>query len=102
VEVFLGAAHELMDTSLAADVRAAVIAEVRALDGVNLTGVAGRTIGDITLVEVHADVDPAMSAGQAGAITDEIKRRLIANVPDVNHVVVELNSSEDEPAALRV
>jgi cation diffusion facilitator family transporter len=100
--VFLSAAHELMDTSLAPALRAAVIAEIAAVPGITVSGVAGRVIGDMTLVEIHGDVDPAMTAAEAGRIVDQVKERLIARIADVNHVVVELNSGALEPEALRV
>lgn len=101
-EVFLGAAHELMETSLAPEVRAEVLAEAGSVAGLRISGVAGRTIGDMTLVEIHADVDPALSVAEAGRIIDEVKAKLIGCVADVSHVVVELNSSAFEPETLRV
>jgi len=101
-QIFLGAAHELMDTSLAPEVRAEVIAQAGAVQGIRISGVAGRTIGDMTLVEIHADVDPAISVAEAGRIVDEVKSRLIGCIADVSHVVVELNSGVFEPETLRV
>jgi len=101
-QIFLGAAHELMDTSLAPEVRAEVIAQAGAVQGIRISGVAGRTIGDMTLVEIHADVDPTISVAEAGRIVDEVKSRLIGCIADVSHVVVELNSGVFEPETLRV
>jgi len=101
-QIFLGAAHELMDTSLAPAVRAEVIAQAGAVQGIRISGVAGRTIGDMTLVEIHADVDPTISVAEAGRIVDEVKSRLIGCIADVSHVVVELNSGVFEPETLRV
>jgi len=100
--VFLGAATELMDTSLTPALRAAVIAEIAQIDGVHITGVAGRMIGSETLVELHADVDPTLSVAQAGALVDAFKARLVAHLPEVEHVVVALNSVPGEPVALLV
>lgn len=101
-EVLVGAVNELMDTSLSPAVRAAVIAEVGQVAGIRMSGVAGRTIGDMTLVEIHGDVDPTLSVAEAGQIIDTVKARLIGRVADVNHVVIELNSCAFEPEALRV
>lgn len=101
-QVFLGAATELMDTSLTPSVRAAVIAESARVAGVQLTGIAGRMIGSETLVELHAEVDPNLTVSQAGALVDALKARLVARIPEVEHVVVELNSSAEEPEALQV
>ncbi|HCG01554.1 MAG TPA: hypothetical protein DEV93_13530 [Chloroflexi bacterium] len=56
----------------------------------------------MTLVEIHADVDPAISVAEAGRIVDEVKSRLIGCIADVSHVVVELNSGVFEPETLRV
>jgi cation diffusion facilitator family transporter len=102
VEVWMGAANELMDTSLSPLVRAEVISEVGQVNGIRMTGVAGRTIGDMTLVEIHADVDPNLTVGEAGRIVDAVKARLVGRVADVSHVVVELNSCNDEPSSLRI
>jgi cation diffusion facilitator family transporter len=102
VEIFLGAAHELMETSLSPELRASVIAEAGAVPGIRLSGVAGRVLGDVTLVEIHGDVDPQMTVAEAGRIVDEVKSRLVGRVAEVNHVVVELNSGAFEPEPLRV
>lgn len=101
--VFREAALELMDTSVDAGLRDAICARVATVDGVlAVSGIAGRTMADITLVEVHIDVDPLMTAGEAGRVVDAIKRALIGPLPGVHHVVVEMNSSIDEPQALAV
>lgn len=102
IEVFLGAAHELMETNLSPEVRAEVIAEASAVTGFRISGVAGRTLGDMTLVEIHADVDPSLTVAEAGRIIDEVKARVVGCVADVTNVVVELNSAAFEPEALRV
>lgn len=102
-EIFREAARELMDTSLSAPVCDAILARVEKVHGVSaVSGIAGRTLADSTLVEIHIDVDPAMSVADGGRIVDEIKRQLIGRVPGVNHVVVEMNSDMAEPEALQV
>ncbi len=101
-EVFLSAAHELMETSLPPAIRSAVIAEAGSVPGIQITGIAGRTLGDMMLVEIHAEVDPVMTVGEAGRVIDEVKSRLIGCVADITHVVVELNSGAFEPETLRV
>ena len=103
VEIFRDAARELMDTSLSAPLAERILCEVEQVAGVRcISGIAGRTLADITLVEIHLDVDPAMTVGEAGRLIDEIKRRVTAAEPEVNHVVVEMNSGMSEPEALAV
>lgn len=103
VEIFRDAARELMDTSLAAPLAERILCEVVQVPGVRcITGIAGRTLADITLVEIHLDVDPQMTVGEAGLLIDAIKSRVISAEPEVNHVVVEMNSSMYEPEALTV
>ncbi len=99
--VFRAAAHELMDTSIDRGLAQHAVEEVQQVPGVvSVTGIAGRTLADLTVLEVHIDVQPAMSARELGAVIDTIKRRLISRVPGVAHVVVEPNSYAYEPDGL--
>ncbi len=100
-EIFRAAAHELMETSLDRELGAFLLHEARHVPGVAaVTGIAGRTLADVTIVEVHIDVDPEMPARELGTVVDAIKRRLISQAPGVKHVVVEANSNLDEPEGL--
>lgn len=102
-EIFRAAARDLMDTSIDAALGAQVVAAVRAVPGVlTVTGIAGRTLADVTLIEVHIEVKPTMPAGEVGRVVDAIKQRLVGRLPGVTHVVVEVNSTMLEPAALAV
>ncbi|MGI8550818.1 MAG: cation transporter dimerization domain-containing protein, partial [Dehalococcoidia bacterium] len=67
-----------------------------------VTGIAGRMLADITVIEAHIDVDPMMSVAEGGRVVDEIKCRLISEIPGINHVVVEMNSSIHEPEGLNI
>ncbi len=99
--VFRAAAHELMETSLDPSLAQQVLAEAQQVPGVlGVTGLAGRMLGDVTLVEVHIEVDPDLPASAVGTVIDGIKRQLIAQVPGVAHVVMEPNSQEAEPLGL--
>ncbi len=99
--IFWEATHELMETSLDGVTRAGLVAQVSTVAGVRaVTGVAGRRLGDVTLIEVHIDVDPAMPVRDLGLVVDAIKQRLIDQAEGVTHVVVEANSGLDEPAGL--
>ena len=100
-EIFREATHELMDTSIDRELRQRVLLEVGQVAGVRaVTGIAGRRLADITLVEVHIDVAPTMPSGELGRVVDAIKERLIGRLPGVAHVVVEANSSLYEPPGL--
>jgi cation diffusion facilitator family transporter len=97
------AAHELMDTSLSAAQRHDVMRITEAVPGVtHVRGIAGRTIGYSILVELHVDVDPRLTVAEGARIVDTIKERVLREVADVRTVVVELNTDQFEPEALRL
>lgn len=99
--LFREAAHELMDTSISAELCQAILPIVEQVPGVAaISSIAGRTLADMTVVEVHIDVAPTMPASEVGQVIDQIKRSLIGQVADVSHVVVEVNSNILEPDAL--
>jgi cation diffusion facilitator family transporter len=102
-EVFSEAAMELMETNISDDERDEMVRTVEEVCGAeSVTGLAGRTLADSTLVEVHLDLDPDMTVGQAAVIADEVKRRLMTGRPDVTNVIVEMNSAMDEPHGIAV
>lgn len=96
--VFHDAATELMDTSLSLPLRSAILESLSTVASVaHVSGVAGRTLADSTVVEVHLDLDPDMSVRDAACIADDIKLRLMNDVPAVTNVIVEMNSAMEEP-----
>ena len=100
-EILRAAVHELMDTRMDVALATQVAEAVRSVPGVaRVVGMADRTLADVTIIEVHIDVDPAMPAGAVGQLIDAIRQRLIGALPGIGHVVVEVNSSLHEPAAL--
>lgn len=103
LEIFFEAARELMETSLPAPVREQIRDIVEQVPGVlSVSGIAGRSLADITLVEIHVEVDPAKTVAEGGRVVDAIKRAVTDQSPGINHVVVEMNSSLHEPPALKV
>lgn len=101
--VLRDAAQELMDTSLSPTQRHAILAVAESVPGVQrVRAVAGRTIGHAILVELHVDVDPALSVADGAHVTDAIKELVLLQIPDVRTVVVELNTDQFEPEALRM
>jgi cation diffusion facilitator family transporter len=99
--VFFDAAEELMDTSLSPALRGDILKSIAGVTNqACVSGIAGRTLANTTVVEVHIDVDPAMAVGQAAGIADQIKRRLLADIPSITNVIVEMNSAIDEPHRL--
>jgi cation diffusion facilitator family transporter len=100
-EVFFDAAEELMDTSLSPALREEILESIAGVTAqARVSGVAGRTLANSTVIEVHIDVDPEMTVGVAAGIADQIKQRLLADVPAVTNVIVEMNSALDEPHRL--
>ncbi len=96
------AALELMDTSLSPAQRHDVMRIAQAVPGVtHVRAIAGRTIGYSILVELHVDVDPHLTVAEGARIVDAIKERVLREVEDVRTVVVELNTDQFEPEALR-
>jgi cation diffusion facilitator family transporter len=101
--ILIDAARELMDTSLSPAQRRAIVVAAEAVPGVRrVHGVAGRTIGHTVLVELHVDVDPQLSVAQGAQIVDTLKERVREVIEDVRTVVVELNTDQYEPDALRL
>jgi cation diffusion facilitator family transporter len=97
------AASELLDTSLSPEQRQQIIGLVETVTGVvRVRGIAGRTIGHTILVELHVDLDPKLSVGDAAHIVDAIKESVLAGMEDVRTVVVEINTDQFEPEALHL
>jgi cation diffusion facilitator family transporter len=101
--IFLDAARELMDTNLAEPLRRQIVACVQEELGVGaVSGVAGRRLADMTLVEIHLQLEPALTLAEAAGIADDVKRHLKEHVPEFTHIIVEMNSGLDEPEGLTV
>lgn len=101
--IWRDAAGELLDTSLTPAQRREILAIVSGIDGVrHVHAIAGRTIGHTILVELHADVDPALTVEQGARVVDTLKATILQRVPEVRTVVVELNTDRFEPDALQL
>ena len=97
------AAAELMDTSLSQAQRREIMTVAEGVPGVrHVQGIAGRTIGYTILVELHVDVDPTLSVAEGARIVDTLKEHVLRQVADVRTVVVEINTDQFEPDALRL
>jgi cation diffusion facilitator family transporter len=97
------AAQELMDTSLTPAQRHEILRIVEAVPGVQrVRAIAGRTIGYTILIELHVDVNPASTVAEGAHIVDAIKETLLRQIEDARTVVVELNTDQFEPDALRL
>jgi cation diffusion facilitator family transporter len=97
-EIFHDSADELMDTSLSGPIRAAIMESLSGVaDVASVSGVAGRSLADSTVVEIHVDLDPEMRVADAARIADDIKQRIMTDVPAVTNVIVEMNSALEEP-----
>ena len=97
------AAAELMDTSLSQEQRREIMQVAEGVPGVcHVQGIAGRTIGHTILVELHVDVDATLSVAEGAHIVDMLKEHVLQQVADVRTVVVEINTDQFEPDALRL
>jgi len=97
------AAQELMDTSLTPEQRQVILCIAEGVDGVrHVQAIAGRTIGHTILVEMHVDVDPAITVAEGARIVDTIKEQVLSHIDEVRTVVVELNTNQFEPEALHL
>jgi len=102
-EIFREAARELMDTNLDERLRRQIVSCVEEELGVgSVSGVAGRRLADMTLVEIHLQLDPAQTLAEAAEVADTVKEHLKVHVPEFTHVVIEMNSALEEPEALGV
>jgi cation diffusion facilitator family transporter len=101
--ILYAAGRELLDTSLSPTQRQQIVAVVSAVPGVRrVQAVAGRTIGHMILVELHVDVEPTLNVAEGAVIVNAIKEHVLSSLPEVRTVVVELNTDEFEPDALRL
>ncbi len=97
------AENELMDTSLTPAQRHEIMRIAEGVPGVIRVGaIAGRTIGHTILVELHVDVDPHLTVAEGARIVDILKERVLREMSDARTVVVELNTDQFEPEALRL
>jgi len=102
-EIFREAARELMDTNLDERLRRQIVSCVQEELGVGaVSGVAGRRLADMTLVEIHLQLDPALTLAEAAGAADAVKQHLKTHVPEFTHIVIEMNSGLEEPEALAV
>ena len=103
IGILVNSARELMDTSLSPEQRRVIRDITLAVAGVtHVQAIAGRTIGHSILVEMHIDVDPSITVAAGAQIVDTIKEQVLGKVEDVRTVVVELNTDQFEPEALRL
>jgi cation diffusion facilitator family transporter len=101
--IFREAAGELMETNLDDPLRRQIVSCVEEELGLgSVSGVAGRRMADMTLVEIHLELDPALSLSVAAGVADTVKQHLKTHVPEFTHIVIEMNSSLAEPDALAV
>lgn len=59
-------------------------------------------MADLTILEVHLDLDSEMTVGEAATIVDSVKRRLTDEEAGITSVIVEMNSAMDEPHGIAV
>lgn len=90
-KIMAPALAELIDAGAPREAREKIRAVALGVAGVELVhAIRTRYIGSGLVCDLHVKVDPAMSVRDGHAVTEEVKRRLLAEGPDVLDVVVHL------------
>ncbi|HCF61952.1 MAG TPA: cation-efflux pump [Myxococcales bacterium] len=90
---------QLIDGGAPAPVRAEISAIVLATPGVRLVhAIRTRYVGSGLQIDLHIQVDPEMSVREGHDISEEVKRRLIGDGPEVLDAIVHLEPYEPAEA----
>lgn len=89
--------HELIDTGLEAQQVEAIRNVIQTVDGVRATHMLRtRRSGGDALVDVHILVDPRLSVSEGHFISETVEKRLVAEVPEVQDVLVHIDPEDDQ------
>lgn len=92
--------RELIDTALEPEQIAAIREIIQSVDGVQqLHMLRTRRTGSDALVDVHIQVDPKLSVSEGHYISEKVRLELIRQLPDVNDVMVHIDSEDDETSS---
>ncbi len=92
--------HELVDTALDPERVEIIRREILGVGGVKeLHMLRTRMMGGDALVDVHVLVDPKLSVSEGHYIGEKVRQRLIAEVEEVNDVMVHVDPENDEKMA---
>ena len=91
---------ELVDTSLDPERVNLIRDAILNTHGVsNLHMLRTRRMGGDALVDVHVQVEPELSVSEGHQISEQVRSRLIAEVPEVADVTVHIDTEDDQAAA---
>lgn len=94
------AMRDLIDTGLEAERVEAIRTTIQAVDGVNhFHHLRTRRMGPDALVDVHIQVDPLLSVSEGHFISETVRQRLIAEIDEVQDVLVHIDPEDDEQSA---
>ncbi|MEN8107346.1 MAG: cation diffusion facilitator family transporter [Pseudomonadota bacterium] len=92
--------QELIDTALDSEQVVAIREVITAVSGVRaLHMLRTRRSGSDALVDVHIQVDPALSVSEGHQIGEAVRARLLENVEEVADVTVHIDPEDDEFAS---
>ena len=92
-------AQELIDAGLSRDHVRQIRELIRETEGVtSLHMLRTRSLGNSAMADVHIQVEPRLSVSEGHQISEEVRRRLIANVGRLTDVTVHTDPEDDETA----
>ena len=94
--------HELIDSGLEKDEVSEIRGEILSVVGVDdLHMLRTRRMAGRALVDVHINLsDPRLSASEAHHVSEQVRRRLIRHVEDVEDVTVHTDTEDDDLAPM--
>jgi cation diffusion facilitator family transporter len=102
VNLFWGSMHELMDAQAGPELLEAVRREALAVEGVRgVEKLLVRKAGLEHLVDIHVEVDPALSVADGHAIAHAVKDRLVGRLLTVKDVLVHIEPAPAVPPGER-
>lgn len=91
------AVRDLIDTGLEEERVAAIRRAISSVNGVRkLHSLRTRRMGPDALVDVHIQVDPAISVSEGHYISDSVRSRVMREVEEVQDVLVHIDPEDDE------
>ncbi|HSG62809.1 MAG TPA: cation diffusion facilitator family transporter, partial [Pseudomonadales bacterium] len=89
--------QELVDTAIPQDELDALSQEVQAVEGVvDVHSFKSRKMGAKTLLEMHLQVSPYISASEGHYIGDTVVLRLLKKFPSIGHIIFHIDTEDDD------
>lgn len=93
--------QELVDTALPQDELDALTREVQSVEGViAVHSFKSRKMGAKSLLEMHLQVSPYISASEGHYIGDTVVMRLLKNFPSIGHVIFHIDTEDDDESLI--